>query len=106
MNNRKTISIITFLLIFISVEGFAQFSLSGEIRPRSEYSHGYGSLAGIDQKPSLFTSQRARLNFFYKSDKIETKLVIQDVEPEKLGRRPGEPGFQPGEKRCRPAAGR
>ncbi len=79
MNNRKTISIITFLLIFISVEGFAQFSLSGEIRPRSEYSHGYGSLAGIDQKPSLFTSQRARLNFFYKSDKIETKLVIQDV---------------------------
>ncbi len=79
MNKIKTLGVIIFLFIFISVEGFAQFSLSGEIRPRSEYSHGYKSLADTDQSPSLFTSQRSRLNLSYKSEKIETKLVIQDV---------------------------
>ena len=57
----------------------AQFSLSGEFRSRTEYSHGYSSLANTDQSASLFTSQRTRLNLDYSGDKITTKLVLQDV---------------------------
>lgn len=57
----------------------AQFTLSGEFRPRAEYSHGYGTLADTDQDPSFFTSQRTRLNLFYSGERITTKLVLQDV---------------------------
>jgi hypothetical protein len=57
----------------------AQLSLSGEFRPRTEYSHGYATLAAEDQKPSVFTSQRTRLNFDYKMDLLKVGLVLQDV---------------------------
>jgi hypothetical protein len=57
----------------------AQVNVSGEFRPRTEYSHGYGTLANPDQKASLFTTQRTRLNLIYKSDLFSTKLVLQDV---------------------------
>lgn len=66
--------------MFFGISGLmAQFNLSGEFRPRTEYSHGYKSLAGADQAGSLFTSQRTRVNFLFTSDKIKTKMVLQDV---------------------------
>lgn len=65
--------------LFISSQVKAQFSLSGELRPRTEYSHGYGALAAEDQDPSLFTSQRTRLNFDYKMDLLKVGVVLQDV---------------------------
>lgn len=68
---------IFFLLLGSQVK--AQFSLSGELRPRTEYSHGYGTLAAEDQKPSVFTSQRTRLNFDYKMDLLKFGVVLQDV---------------------------
>ena len=67
------------LCLFISSQVKAQFSLSGELRPRTEYSHGYATLAAEDQDPSLFTSQRTRLNFDYKMDLLKVGLVLQDV---------------------------
>jgi len=67
------------LCLFMSRQVKAQFSLSGELRPRTEYSHGYGTLAAEDQDPSLFTSQRTRLNFDYKMDLLKVGLVLQDV---------------------------
>jgi len=75
---KKSILIGIFCL-FIGSQVKAQFSLSGELRPRTEYSHGYGALADEDQKPSLFTSQRTRLNFDYKMDLLKVGLVLQDV---------------------------
>ena len=57
----------------------AQFRLSGEFRPRSEYSHGFASLADNGQLPSIFVSQRTRLNLDYKAEKLSTLLVLQDV---------------------------
>ena len=73
-------SILITLSILLSVSGLkAQFNLSGEFRPRTEYSHGYKSLSQADQAASLFTSQRTRLNFGFTSDKLTTKLVLQDV---------------------------
>jgi hypothetical protein len=75
---KRTLSI-TFLCLLLVIQVKAQFSLSGELRPRTEYSHGYGTLAAEDQKPSVFTSQRTRLNFDYKMDLLKVGLVLQDV---------------------------
>lgn len=77
MDMKKTIIFSALLLLGGST--FAQFRLSAEFRPRTEYSHGYATLADMDQKPSLFTSQRTRLNFEFKASGIQTKLVLQDV---------------------------
>lgn len=65
--------------LFTSDSIFAQFTLSGEIRPRTELSHGYGTLSGADQERSLFTSQRTRLNLDFKKDKLITKICLQDI---------------------------
>jgi len=75
----KKYSIPLIFCLFLAGNLQAQFSLSGEFRPRVEYSHGYSTLADVDQDASLFTNQRTRLNFDYSSDRITTKLVLQDV---------------------------
>lgn len=62
-----------------SVAGFAQFKLSGELIPRTEYRNGYQKLMDSLQEPGLFTAQRTRLNFGYKNEKVQTKVSLQDV---------------------------
>ncbi|WP_297086477.1 alginate export family protein [uncultured Draconibacterium sp.] len=57
----------------------AQFTLSGEFRPRTELSHGYKSLASENQDASTITAQRTRLNAGYSNEFIKTSLVLQDV---------------------------
>lgn len=57
----------------------AQVIIDGELRTRSEYSHGYASLASEDQDLSLFVTQRTRLNLKYKTDAFTTYLSLQDV---------------------------
>ena len=66
-----------FMLIVFTAE--AQFSLTGEFRPRTEFSHGYKTLANENQDWSIATAQRSRLNAIYSSQIIQTKLVLQDV---------------------------
>jgi hypothetical protein len=75
-----------FKLSFLVIAGLiftqfarAQFSLSGEFRPRTEISHGYKTLASENQDPSTVTAQRSRLNFIFNTEDIKTKLVLQDV---------------------------
>lgn len=75
---KKSLSVgILFLLTGFYAQ--AQFGLSAELRPRVEYSHGYAALANEDQDPSLFTSQRTRLNFDYKMDFLQVGIQLQDV---------------------------
>ena len=62
MKTIRSIILIAALTWVAVQESNAQFKFSGEFRPRTEFSHGYGSLAADDQKVSLFTSQRTRLN--------------------------------------------
>jgi len=57
----------------------AQFTLSGEFRPRGEFSRGYQTLASEEQHASFFISQRTRLNLDFTSEKFSTGLVLQDV---------------------------
>ena len=66
-------------VIIIAQTSNAQFMLSGELRPRTEFSHGYKTLAFENQDWSTITTQRSRLNFVFKNEFLRTKLVLQDV---------------------------
>lgn len=68
------------ILLILSLKLSAQeFSLDADIRPRFEYRHGFGSLFPDDAKPAAFVTQRSRLNFNYKSEKLQTFISVQDV---------------------------
>ncbi|MEA3443724.1 MAG: alginate export family protein, partial [Bacteroidota bacterium] len=73
----KTILLITFLLptwLFAQNE----FEVNGVYRPRFEFRDGYKSLKEEGAKPAAFVSQRARLSFDYKNEKIETRFTFFD----------------------------
>lgn len=78
MKMRSLQLVILFLLIGDGLAK-AQFTLSGEYRTRTEYRHGFGSLADTDMNAGFFTDQRARINFYYVSEGYDLKLVFQDV---------------------------
>lgn len=57
----------------------AQMTLGGEIRPRTEFRHGYKSLIDTGQAGTVFTEQRTRLNFNYNAEKYKVGISLQDV---------------------------
>jgi len=57
----------------------AQITISGEIRPRSEYRHGFKTLAQEDQQAAFFIDQRTRLNVLFSSNKTQYYVSLQDV---------------------------
>lgn len=61
----------------ITVEG--QLSVSGQLRTRTEFRDGLGTLISKSGSPSVFTSQRSRLTFNYKSSRLIFHTSIQDV---------------------------
>src|SRR5690349_10705024 len=77
-------------LIFMAVSGIvcflgrpltstAQFSLQGQLRTRSEVRNGLGTLNVKGTDAAFFTSQRARLTFGYKWDRVNFNFSVQDV---------------------------
>ena len=70
----------TFIVALFAISTmYAQFTLNGEIRPRTEFNHGYKSPAMQNTNFSLLTSQRTRLGFGYKADVFDVGIQIQDV---------------------------
>ena len=70
------------LAIMLSISSLvsnAQFSLSGEIRPRVEFRNGFKTLNTADNSATAFVEQRTRLNFGFKRDRISTKISLQDI---------------------------
>lgn len=78
MNLKKLIILMAGIFLFLP-NVFAQFTLSGEYRPRTEFSRGYKSLAVENQKMSVATAQRTRLNALYSTEPVKAALVLQDV---------------------------
>ncbi len=76
----KKLLLFTFVAILSLLNSTAQqFDLSAEIRPRYENKHGYKALIAEDTDGSNAISQRSRLNFFYKQEKIAMKVTLQNV---------------------------
>ena len=65
--------------MFFCFQSFSQFTIQSQFRPRFEYRDGYKSLRDSNTKPAAFVSQRTRLIFGYKSDKINARINFQDV---------------------------
>lgn len=67
-------------VLFIIIQKVnAQTTLTGELRPRFEYRHGFKSLIDSAESGTAFISQRTRLNFGYLSKKFRIGITLQDV---------------------------
>lgn len=75
----RTLTVLFTIVVCIIGTAQAQFTISGEFRPRAEYRHGFKTLPEPDQDPAFFIDQRTRLNLSYSNEKYDFKIVIQDV---------------------------
>ena len=57
----------------------AQMTLSGQVRPRAEVRDGFANLTAESTSPASFISQRTRLAFGYKWDRVLFGATLQDV---------------------------
>lgn len=79
---RKTLYplVFVFVIFFMGGDLLAQsVTISGEVRPRYEYRHGYKSLIPDGKDAANFISQRTRLNAFFGNETFRFGLVIQNV---------------------------
>lgn len=74
-----TFAWILLLSIGIIHDAQAQFTISGQIRTRTEFRNGQGSPSVQDTVPAFFTSQRTRLNFGYTGYRFKVFTAIQDA---------------------------
>jgi hypothetical protein len=58
---------------------FAQFSLNGQLRTRTELRDGLGTLNPKGADAAFFTSQRTRLTFGYRWDRLNFNVSVQDI---------------------------
>ncbi len=75
----RPVALLSLCILAIQPQLRAQFSLIGQLRTRTELRNGYGNLPVKDAAMAAFTSQRARLTFGYKMDRVTFGLAIQDV---------------------------
>ncbi len=79
LKNLRAITIIAIIANFVAFKANAQISLTGQLRTRGESRNGYANLVPLDAKKADFISQRTRLIFGYKWDRLTIGTTIQDV---------------------------
>jgi hypothetical protein len=67
------------LMLVYSGAANAQFSLTGELRPRTEMRNGFKTPHPEGSDPAFFIEQRTRLYVNYAFDKIQLNISLQDV---------------------------
>ena len=68
-----------FFIVLMASNAKAQLAISGQIRTRTEFRDGAGTLRLKVNSPSIFTSQRSRLTFNYKMEHVIFQASLQDV---------------------------
>jgi hypothetical protein len=64
----------------VSMGTYAQeLDVNLQLRPRYEYRNGFKSIMPNGENATSFVSQRSRLNFNYKQEKLKTKLTFQNI---------------------------
>ena len=76
---KKLLYLTALVTLFVTSLSAQQLDLSAEVRPRFENRHGYKTLFDQNTDGANFISQRSRLNFNFKQDKIRLGLVLQNV---------------------------
>ena len=67
------------LIVIVTGKVGAQFTVTGEIRPRAEFRNGFKTLSSENTDPAFFIEQRSRLYFDYKNEKFVFRLSLQDI---------------------------
>ncbi len=75
---KKYYLLIVFALVSINLT-FAQFTLDGQFKPRTEYRNGFGSIIPDAADPGYAISTRLRLNTGYTFDSYQFYVSLQDV---------------------------
>lgn len=70
---------LAFIFCLCFFQSKAQLTLVGQIRTRTEVRNGYGNLTLKGSSAAAFTSQRTRLGFGYKWDRLTVGVALQDV---------------------------
>jgi hypothetical protein len=81
MSKKQKIRTLSFFGCSLLIGTFvnAQFTLVGQLRPRIEVRNGYGNLVLKGSESAAFVSQRTRLSFGYKWDRLTFGVAVQDV---------------------------
>ncbi len=74
----KILQLICCFCIF-TMQVHAQLTLTGQVRTRTEYRDGLGTLRPKPSKPAFFTSQRSRLTVNYRLNRVVLQAALQDV---------------------------
>lgn len=78
MNALQTIGLS--LIGMISLGTYAQeLDANLQLRPRYEYRNGFKSPMVNGENPTSFVSQRSRLNFNFKQERLKAKLTLQNI---------------------------
>jgi hypothetical protein len=77
MRTKITIMAVAGFLSFNS--SMAQFTLNGQLRTRTELRDGLGTLNAKGADAAFLTSQRTRLTFGYKWDRLNFNFSVQDI---------------------------
>ncbi len=72
------VAIVTAINLQVS-KTYAQFSLTGQVRLRGEHRDGFANLIPKAAESANFISQRTRLTFGYKWDRVTFGVAVQDV---------------------------
>lgn len=67
------------IALFAASTSKAQLNVTGQIRIRTEYRNGVGTLLPKTNSAAFFTSQRSRLTFNYKWNRVIFQTSFQDV---------------------------
>jgi len=67
------------ILLAIQFNTYAQLSLNGQLRTRTEYRDGQGTLTSKNTAPAFFTSQRTRVSIGYTGYRFRLHSTVQDV---------------------------
>jgi hypothetical protein len=79
MQIRIYFSFCLLLLMSSTATLYAQLTISGQVRTRTEYRNGQGTPSVRDTIPAVFTSQRTRINVGYTGYRFKLFTAIQDV---------------------------
>jgi alginate export protein len=72
-------NLVVAVLMLLTVQTYAQLTISGELRPRAEYRNGYKTLTPNDTDAALFVSQRTRLNTKFVTENYSFFISLQDI---------------------------
>ena len=82
MKKTKAKKLLLFCMLIIgccSRHVAAQLTLTTQVRPRTEYRNGFGTLKPKINNAAFFTSQRSRLTLNYKTNRVIMQVAAQDV---------------------------